>query len=267
MYAIKSFGRKRLALPVVLLLLTGCAGSLNPLYESDEDIMDPKDFVGVWDNGHMALRAEVHPEDKRSLLIQTLQDPRMGRITPDMPRPPDVGAYLDGRLVKIGEQTFIDLMFQPDHLMLFAPDLPIWTRMLMVQVHSVMKVDRKKDEVILHQLDVQKLDALLAKNPKLVAHKKLTADAAWRYPAGLKLDQGAVAFSQCGPSLLFTAEPAGLRRFFAKHVQADIWKQPETFKHGDEADFDKRWQNLESRLVAAQERREKETTTPRQPRP
>jgi hypothetical protein len=252
-------GRRRgyLVFLGLMLPLSGCAGSLHPLFETEKDLVEPKDFFGVWDAGKWAFRATALDREKKDRLIKIdlLEDPAIGRITPTTPRLPDTAAMLEGGLVKVGDQVFVDITFQPEFLPLHAPDFALSIRMLIVPVHSFLKVDLKEDELTLHRLDLQKLDGLLAKNPKLIAHKKFAADL--DYPAWRTNDANESMLNLHGPSLLLTAEPAELRTFLAKHTNAGIW-EAHKFRRGDEQEFEKRWQKVWDRLEEARNRRKKD---------
>jgi hypothetical protein len=261
------------------LSLTGCAGSLNPLYEKADDLLDPKDYLGVWsDNDKYTVRTTKSetPGQDRLVLLELLEDPRVGRIPPNRPVPPGNGAMLVAGLVKVGEHVFLDVTFAPEMLNVLAPDFAPTARMHLVQTHSFSKVRLKDDALILEALDLKKLVALLAKNPKLVAHKRIhqrqisrreiseldLMTPAWKEGAASPLTESSMATGS--PSLLFTAEPAELRAFLGKHATADIWAKPRTFTRGDDADFDNRWRKLLERLQDAEKRRARDEVPPRE---
>jgi hypothetical protein len=256
---------------LLLLPLCGCAGSLNPLYDSRDDLLDPKDYLGVWEEGKYRLRAApLDPEAKERLVeIDVLEDARMGHIRPDRATPPDTGAILIGGLVKVGDQVFLDLTFPPDMFNVLTPELAPTVRMHLVQTHSFSKLSRRKDELILQPLDMKKLGDFLDKNPKLIAHKRVMQRGdseafrltpAWKdaVPKG----KTELAMQTGGPSILFTAEAAELRQFLGKHANADIWAKEMTFNRGKQEDFDKRWQQLWDRLKDAEKRRGKDEIPP-----
>lgn len=250
------------------LSLTGCAGSLNPLYEKNDDLVDPKDYLGVWnDDGKYAVRTTrgENPGQERLVLLEVLEDPRVGRIAPERPTPPRNGAMLVAGLVKVGAHVFLDLTFAPEMLNVFAPDFAPTARMHLVQTHSFSKVQLKDDKLILETLSMKKVTALLAMNPKLVAHKRIQqrADSQLSVMAPSWKDGHAGPLSDTNmatgtPSLLFIDEPANLRAFLGKHATADIWEKPITFTRGNDGDFEKRWQLCLDRLKDAEKRRAKD---------
>jgi hypothetical protein len=258
---------------LLALFLGGCAGSLNPLYESAADLIDPTDYLGVWADGSKYMLRTMPIEkqaEQRILLIELLEDPRVGRIDPNHPTSPDNGAVLVGGLVKVGDQVFLSLTCTPEMLNVFAPDFAPTARMHFMQFHTFSKVRIKNDELTLQPFDVAKLSDLLAKNPKLVAHKRIQQDQTselfrmtpyWKDPEQGKKPETALATT--GPSLLFTADAAELRQFLGKHATADIWAKEATFKRGANAAFEKRFQKVMDRFKDAEKRRQKDET----PRP
>jgi len=255
------------------LSLAGCAGSLNPLYEKNDDLLDPKDYLGVWtDNGKYAVRTTKieKQSQERLILLELLEDPRVGRIQANSPIPPGNGAVLVAGLVKVGEHVFLDLTFAPEMLNVLAADFAPTARMHLVQTHSFSKVRLKDNELILETLNLTKLVALLAKNPKLVAHKRIHQRQAsqlvlmapsWKEGDARQLTESSMATGS--PSLLFTAESAELRTFLGKHATADIWEKSTTFARGNDGDFDDRWRKFLDRLKDAEKRRDKDKISPR----
>ncbi len=124
---------------------------------------------------------------------------------------------------------------------------------------------------MLQTLDPDKLAKFLKEKPRTMPHKFIRTDPksgvfrlapAWKNnpPRGEK-ETGPTPH---GPSVLFTAAPAKLRTFLAKHGSALIWDKEYVFKRGNADSFEKRWQKYDDRIQAAEVRRKKdEIRTPK----
>jgi hypothetical protein len=260
---------------LLVLPLAGCAGSLNPLYESNKDLLDPTDYLGVWksDGGRRMVRAALYEgqdtAQDRLVQLQLLEDSRFGRIDYRAPMPADTAALLIGGLVKIGADVYLDMTLSPAQLQGLAPELGITAIAHLVQLHSFIKISVEDKALHVQGLQVHALLQYLSKNPKAVAHKKIVQgkDGAlihlvpqWKEPAN---DLPPQTSPHVGPSLLLTAEPAELRQFLAQHGQEKIWADGAYFTRADEKEFEKRWHKLAARLKETQDRRKMDEIPPR----
>ncbi len=233
------------------VLLSGCAASLHPLYESKDDLLDPTPLKGVWKNERWMCRVETRNDEPKgsTFIVSLLEIPVAPHADGKSPIPPDAVAVLVGGLVKIGDQQYLDLAATPGLLQIPGVELAPSAVFLLMPAHVFFKVQHKKDRIVLIPLDREKLDKLLVRDPKAVAHTRIKsqelAELNGEYPL---------------PSPVLTAEPKQLREFLRKYGDADIWMDVKDatvleFRRGEKEEFEKRFQHVAERLAAAKEDR------------
>jgi hypothetical protein len=116
--------------------------------------------------------------------------------------------------------------------------------------HLTFKVRQKKDRVVLVPLDAEKIDKLLVREPRAVAHTRVKSQELAELNGDFPL-----------PSPILTAEPKQLREFLRKYGDSDIWMDEKlfVFRRGVKEDFEKRFRRVAERLAAAKEARDKAT--------
>ena len=177
------------ALPIfaIVLLMTACVPSLNPLYTKADLIFEPA-LVGTWVNqedGHQTIWTVTKSGEGYEMVdVEEDEDP----------------AKFDVRMVKLGDQTFLDL-YPKQEINNGLYQLHI------IRAHIFMKVALTGDSLVVTMLDQEWLKKALNGEETAIGH--------------LILEDGGV---------LLTAPTADLQEFIVKsYAHPDAFGEPVFF--------------------------------------
>jgi hypothetical protein len=177
---------KRTFLPllVVSMVLTACVPSLHPLYTA-ETIVFREELIGIW---------REKAEDEESWTFTKGEDGKSYALNIKEEK---VSSLLEARLVKLGENLFLDLVADGDLLEEKAGDM---YKASLIPGHLILKV-KLGETLELQMLNAEKLKDLLKANPKELGHTLIEKDY-----------------------LVITASTEELQRFVRKHAESEeLW--------------------------------------------
>lgn len=180
---------KKTILPLLALtlLLAACVPSLQPLYTPETTVFR-EELIGIW---------KEKPHDDESWTF-TKHDDTTYKLKIEEK---DDSSLLTARLVKLGDQHFLDLT--PDGDMLENAKIGEFYRAALIPGHLILKV-KLGAKLELQLIQPEKLEELLKANPKALTHTILDGDR-----------------------LVLTATTAELQAFFKKHGDSkELWGDP-----------------------------------------
>ncbi|HEX7862627.1 MAG TPA: hypothetical protein VF773_19995 [Verrucomicrobiae bacterium] len=181
---------KKTILPLlaIALLLTACVPTLHPLYTPDTTVFR-EELIGIW---------KEKPDEEESWTF-TKADQNTYKVTL---QEKDDTSILDGRLVKLGDQLFLDL--SPDGAVLENAKIGTFYRVALIPGHLIVKVNKLGANLEMQMLDYDKVKKFLETNPKALAHTFLDEDR-----------------------LVITAPTPELQAFIKKHGNSkELWGDP-----------------------------------------
>ncbi len=141
----------------LLLTLTGCVQSLNPLY-TDQDLIYDNSLVGVWlDQESGETWAFSNGGKLEYKLLHTEEDGRSGEFS--------------ARLVRVEEKTFLDIV----PVKTGFPQSDFYQSHLLT-THTFMHVVRNGPTVEIRVLELRWVKDLLADNPEAIRHEKINGE-------------------------------------------------------------------------------------------
>ncbi|MEX0717977.1 MAG: hypothetical protein WD066_15390 [Planctomycetaceae bacterium] len=246
---------------VLLVGMAGCITSVNPLYESAEDLESPAPYFGTWQSEKYLISiVPALPEEERSPFggeaeavkhermvrklarVGVLEDPRMGRIALGAPIPPRKTGFFVAGIVKIDGRHYLDLT--TSHFYQDPEAGPtVWGHLL--PVHSIARIELKDGRLLISPVDIEKFRELLSRRPEAVRHIPYRP---------VPLDEGD-AWRADLPVL--TSSSAELRQFLKDHGKRDIWQKNQLeFEKADPKLYDEHFEKLGTRRQATEKARE-----------
>jgi hypothetical protein len=143
---------KKIAFYTLAILLGGCVPSLHPLF-TDEEIIFDANLVGVWSEPNSKNFWEFKPAANKKYDVIYTDEKGIGKF--------------DGRLGKIGKDTFID--FFPQDINLPGND---FYKGHLLGVHTFAEIDLSKNGLKLNVMNPENLDKLLKTDPNLIKHDR-----------------------------------------------------------------------------------------------
>jgi hypothetical protein len=143
---------KKIAFYTLAILLGGCVPSLHPLF-TDEEIIFDANLVGVWSEPNSKDSWEFKPAANKKYDVIYTDEKGIGKF--------------DGRLGKIGNNTFID--FYPQDINLPGND---FYKSHLLGVHTFAEIDLSKDGLKLEVMSPENLDKLLKTDPNALKVEK-----------------------------------------------------------------------------------------------
>ena len=180
---------RKLLLPLVAvaILLTACVPSLQPLYTPETTVFR-EELIGIW---------KEKPDDEDSWTFTKGENNTYNLAL----REKDASSLFEARLVKLGEDHFLDLYPKGDALE--AAKLGDFYRASLIPGHLILKV-KLGAKLEMQLLEPENLDKMLKADPKALAHTYVESDR-----------------------LILTASTAELQAFIKKHADSkDLWADP-----------------------------------------
>lgn len=143
---------KKIAFYTLAILLGGCVPSLHPLFTDDEIIFDAN-LVGVWGEPNSKESWEFKPAANKKYDVIYTEEKGIGKF--------------DGRLGKLGNNTFID--FYPQDINLPGND---FYKGHLLGVHTFAKINLSKNGLKLNAMSPEDLDKLLKTKPNIIKHDR-----------------------------------------------------------------------------------------------
>ncbi|HBG78068.1 MAG TPA: hypothetical protein DDW84_04355 [Phycisphaerales bacterium] len=144
---------KKIAFYTLAILLGGCVPSLHPLF-TDEEIIFDANLVGVWSEPNSKNFWEFKQADNKKYDVIYTDEKGIGKF--------------DGRLGKIGGDTFID--FYPQDINLPGSD---FYKFHLLGIHTFAKVGLSKDSLKLSVMNPDNVEKLLKTDPNATKHEKV----------------------------------------------------------------------------------------------
>jgi hypothetical protein len=173
----------RLGLVGFVLFLAGCIPSLHPLY-TEETMVFREELIGAWKEKPQDEDSWTFVKGEKSSYRLTIQEKEKSSV-------------LEARLVKLGDQLFLDLT--PDGDALKNAKLGEFYCAALIPGHLILKV-KLGGKLELQFLEPEKLQEFLKANPDALAHTEVE------------------------DRLIITATTPALQAFFKKHADTkELW--------------------------------------------
>lgn len=242
--------RRQLLLVLGLIhAFPGCVVSLHPLYEGAADLSPVDPYVGNWKSERYLVRIETAPEmegvPSPRMSIGILESPDFGNLAGRRSLSPRKSAWGVGRIVEIGDHTYLDFTaLPPVHA---APEVAPMYWSLVIRARAIARVELQAETMTLRLLDPEKLKTFVKEHPTALSM--------------LPPRNPEHELEQIQPTAVLTASSKQLKRVLAEHADADLWMDdPLVLSKSDGKAFDAASRKLARRLAAAEKERTRDAT-------